>query len=500
MICKMKALNKFFGAALLTAFAVGGATLTQSCQKDDLTYDYDSKLHSFGPSPATRGEKIEILGDGLNGVSKVIFPVGVEVTEFLSKSKDRMEVIVPQEAVPGRIRIILNGEEIVSKSIITFSEPITIEEVSVEKEPLTAGDEIVVKGEYVYNVASVIFGNNAEVTSEEFTAQSRHELRCKVPAAAKTGKITFTDGNDWSFTTDHEYEVTTAEVKRLSKSDLSEGEEFMIEGENLQLVKDVWFPGDIQAEGFVTAEDGSSITLRVPKETCSGVIQLELFSLDRIETPAFTVPTIEVFSVSPVSDVTPGMTLTASGHLLNLVKLIRFPGGEEIATGWNVSADGNSLSFTVPQSMVDGRITFVQNSNISCESESISMAKAGNVFWTGNFELGNWGNNLEIGADKDADVFEAFSSTINSPGKLTINFKQDESSTWWQIQPRYRRDWSIVFASVRDDNGGIINTEAGQSSMTINITQEDIEELNGSGWAFSGCFLTITSMEYETLN
>ena len=471
---------------------LGTTVAMQSCDDDAPEYPYSSELHSFGPSPASRGETIRFIGEGLGGVSKVIFPVGVEVTDFVSKSDTELVCVVPQEALPGKIRLIIGGKEIETRSMITYSEPISIESVSSANPQLTVGDELVVTGEYLYNVASVTFGNNAEVLSED-----RHELRVKVPAEAKTGKIIFSDGADWAYSTEQEFVVRSASATSISKTDLAEGESVTVYGENLQLVKTVYFPGEIEAASFTVAADGKSLSTTVPAGTCSGVITLELYSLDRIDTPAFTVPTIEVYSVSPDTNLTPGQLLTVSGKLLNLVSSIVFPGSEAVYSGWQVNSDGSELTVEVPATMVDGKIDFIQNSNIVVSSANLSMKKQGNVFWMGNFELGGWAANLEVATDKDAEMFEAFTNAINAPGKLTINFEQDTTQGWWQLQPRYRRDWSTCFTAVRDVNGGIIETEAGQTSITLNIAQEDIDELNGAGWAFSGCNMTIVSMEYE---
>ena len=476
---------------------LGTTVAMQSCDDDAPEYPYSSELHSFGPSPASRGETIRFIGEGLGGVSKVIFPVGVEVTDFVSKSDTELVCVVPQEALPGKIRLIIGGKEIDTRSMITYSEPISIESVSSANPQLTVGDELVVTGEYLYNVASVTFGNNAEVLSEDFTMQERHELRVKVPAEAKTGKIIFSDGADWAYSTEQEFVVRSASATSISKTDLAEGESVTVYGENLQLVKTVYFPGEIEAASFTVAADGKSLSTTVPAGTCSGVITLELYSLDRIDTPAFTVPTIEVYSVSPDTNLTPGQLLTVSGKLLNLVSSIVFPGSEAVYSGWQVNSDGSELTVEVPATMVDGKIDFIQNSNIVVSSANLSMKKQGNVFWMGNFELGGWAANLEVATDKDAEMFEAFTNAINAPGKLTINFEQDTTQGWWQLQPRYRRDWSTCFTAVRDVNGGIIETEAGQTSITLNIAQEDIDELNGAGWAFSGCNMTIVSMEYE---
>ncbi|MDE5653296.1 MAG: hypothetical protein K2I48_07510 [Muribaculaceae bacterium] len=480
-------------AGSLAVMLALGATLT-SCS-DESTYLFDSDLHSFGPSPATRGETIRIIGTNLSGVSSVVFPVDVAVNEFVSRTDTELVVTVPQEAVPGKIILISGGKQIESKSIITFSEPISIDEITTPRPTLVAGDVITISGEYLYNVATVTFGNNAEVAAEDFESQSRHELKVKVPAEAKSGKISFSDGADWTFTSEAEYEIASAEATSLSATALDEGQSVSVIGTNLQLVMAVYFPGDIQAE-FTVNSDGTRLDTRVPVGTCSGVITLELFSLDRIETPAFTVPEIAYASISPDSDIVPGSAVTITGSRLNLVSRIIFPGEESVSSGWTVSSDGTTLTVDTPNSIVDGRITLVQNDNISIQTDAVTVRKAGNVFWTGSFDLGGWAQNLEVSKDHP-DIYPAFDAAITGPGKLTINFEEDSSQGWWQIQPRYRRDWSTCFTNVRDDNGGIHNMEPGQTSWTFVLTQEDVDELRADGWAFSGCYLTIKSMEFE---
>lgn len=493
-----KTINNILRMLIMAFVAVSTTAALQSCD-DESTYDFDSNLHSFGPSPASRGESIRIIGTGLSGVDKVIFPVGIEVSDFVSKNDSEIVVNVPQEAVPGRIQLVMGSKVITSKAILTFAEPITIESVTAANATLLAGDEVVVKGEYLYNVASVTFGNNAEVTADNFVAQSRKELRVKVPAEAKSGKITFSDGNDWTYSTEEEYAVATADVTGLSATELTEGGHVTINGHNLQLVKAIYFPVDIPATAFTVNANGTAIDVTVPHGIASGTITLELYSLDRISTPEFKIPTISYTSITPATDIVAGTELLIKGGHLNLVTSIVFPGNEVITTGWTVNADGSELRVAAPASIVDGRITLVQNANVSVDTDPIATKKAGNIFWTGSIDLGAWSQNFEIGKDRDwePEIYEAFNAAITGPGKLTINFEEDSTQGWWQIQPRYRKDWSTCFVNVRDDNGGIHNMEAGQTSWTIVLTQEDIDELHGSGWAFSGCNLTIQSMEYE---
>ena len=154
------------------------------------------------------------------------------------------------------------------------------------------------------------------------------------------------------------------------------------------------------------------------KRATGRVTEEESPSTPSVRLTAFTVPTIEVYSVSPDTNLTAGQQLTVSGKLLNLVSSIVFPGCEAVYSGWQVNSDGSELTVEVPAAMVDGKIDFIQNSNIVVSSANLSMKKQGNVFWMGHFELGGWAANLEVASDKDAEMFE---QTVKFPRHFSQN-------------------------------------------------------------------------------
>jgi hypothetical protein len=465
-----------------------------ACSDDDTAPFHKSQLHSFGPCPVLRGETIRIIGSGLSNCSKVIFPVDVEVSNFVSKTDTEIVVEVPQEAVPGHLKLVIGSETVESVSLLSFEEPVSVESVAPLK--VLAGDEVVVKGDYLNNIASVVFANNFEITTEDFTYQARKELRFNVPAEATSGKITFTNGDEWELEWDEPLEVAAASVTSVSKGSLEFNEAVDIYGENLQLIKTVEFPGSQEVEDFTVAADGSKLTVKVPAETCSGAVTLKQYN--DLVLPAFdlTVPTISVASVSPAKNLEAGQTVTITGSLLDRVIQIDLPGGEVLfpALGFSVSNSGNGITFTVPSSMVDGAIKLTQNSNISVETDVVSMRRMGNVIWQGNIDLGGWSNNLEMAAEKNDNIWEAVSSAIKGPGKLTVNFEEDMTYTWWQFKPCYRKDWDTLW----DNVSGIVGHEAGATSWTVNLTAHDVEELYGSGLAIGGCYCTIKSLEWES--
>lgn len=478
---------------LIVILTIGTVFTFSSCEDEDLT---SVALHSFGPCPVLRGNTIKIIGVDLMKVTKVVFPSNVEVSKFESQTSTQIIVTVPQEAVPGQIKLVYSGGEVTSKSKITFDEPISVTEVS----PLevSAGDIITVTGDYVYNIATATFADNVVVEAADFVSTSRTELQITVPKEAVSGKITFSDGADVPTLIEYEDPLTIASATFISmdKTTADAGEQIVITGTNLQLIQSVIYPGEIEDATFTVSEDGTQITTTVPTETCSGAVTLKQYSGNTISTTEFTFPTITYESIDPATNLKTGDEVTITGTLLDRVQQLQLPGSINLSKGsFTVNSGGTQITFTVPDGMVDGKIVMVQNTNISVETATISMRKMGNVFWTGNFALGNWAQNLEVAKEKADAVWEAFSSTIKGPGKLTVNFTEDTSATWWQLKPCYRSDWNTGLGGL---SNSIVEMTAGQDSYTLNISQADVDMLNANGWAFGGCNMTITSMEWES--
>lgn len=482
---------KTFQHILLRAALAAGALLSLTgCNDDEVG---GTQLYSFGPCPVLRGDNIKVIGAGLNGVSKVVFPgeagSKVEVSDFSSRSNDLMEVVVPQEAVPGHLKLVVGQTDtITSKSLLSFNEPISVEAIT-PTEGLLAGDVVTITGDYLYNIASVTFGGGVEVAAEDFLVQKRKELQVAVPKAAVTGKITLSDGAEVPTLIESEMElrIATAGFTSKDKTDVKEGETITFTGENLQLVEKVVYPGGIADEAPVASTDGRSLTSTVPVGTMNGGVTLQLFSGQVLEAGEITVPTIEVSSVSPATDLTAGTTVTLTGKNLDLVAEIQLPGGVNLTKGqWTVADDKLSLTFTMPEGVVDGNITVVQNSNISVGGLKISMKKEGNTIWTGSVDLGNWAGFMQT--EPTDDVCKA----IDGPGTLTVNFEQDASSTWWQIRFQYR-DWATCW----EKTNGIIELEKGATSISIPVTATDVQHIQSEGFVVNGCFIKITSMEFD---
>ena len=116
--------------AMAALVAMTGFT---SCSEDDLDTNQYSKsgvnILGFGPMPITRGETMRLTGTQLNNVKEVLFPEGNQKltpattyinAEFTVQNAQEMTVTIPDQCVPGQLRLVTNsGDTIVSASKIT---------------------------------------------------------------------------------------------------------------------------------------------------------------------------------------------------------------------------------------------------------------------------------------------------------------------------------------------------------------------------------------------
>lgn len=479
---------------LAAVTAVGLASGFASCSDDNDIPFLKSDLHSFGPSPAERGKDITILGKHLDKVNEVVFPVNVSVKEFTSRTDDKITVTVPQEAVPGQIKLVMNnGDVIVSRSTITFIEEIEVTSVAPLK--VSAGDKVTVTGKFLYNVASVKFANGFELTPDSFIEQSSTTLCFNAPAEGASGVMTFSNGADWELAWESPIEILAPVVENVSETHSDFGHSIRVTGKNLVQIDRVNFNGQVEAYKEIAA-DGKSMKVTVPADAKSGAVTASLKNGNAITLFDVILPEIAVTGITPDKNVSAGMELVVTGVNLDRVKAINWPGGVSMAYGnWSVSGDGSVLTVTVPKGIVDGVLTLVQNSNIAADTPQISTPKEGNTIWVGSIDFGNWSGSLEVAEEKADQNWTVFNEAVTTTGTLTFHFTQDASSTWWQFQPVYRLDWATGFEAYPS----IIELEQGQTSLQIRVSQTDLDQLrNGNpGWVFKGCFITLESIEWQ---
>jgi len=486
-------MKKLYNIFTLLAVALVGLSLTACSEKDYDTNPYNKSginLLAFGPSPNTRSQEIRITGTNLTAVEKVIFPGGtieragqtikingaeVLKANFNSVDNENIYVNIPDETVPGQIKLVAGNDTVTSVGTLTFKEPIEVTSVA----PLTglnAGDEITITGDYVYNIAEVIFPSGvsgAPVAAEEFTYVSRKEIRLRVPLAAESGIITMNDGADWELEYKNPIEVQGATVTEITPS-ADFGEQIQITGTNLHIVESVLFPGGVSAE-FTISDDHKTITATVPAECKSGALSLLLYSGAALTTPEFAVPTVTIESATPKIDLVEGDEVTLKGQNFNRVIGVSLPGVGDILD-YNI-VDDNTLTFTVPEEMTDGDVVLTQNNYITA-TVTVEMRKLEGVIWMGKENLSGWSNWGVF--SWSGDIWNKFQQAINAAGQLTLHFKVTGDNAVFNLR---MGDWSTPFSDISIPYGddGNIRPSQDDTDIIINLTAEEQQAMFGDG-------------------
>ena len=486
-------MKKIYNVLAVLVVVLMGLSLA-ACSKDEYdTNPYNKSginLLAFGPSPNTRSQEIRITGTNLTAVEKVIFPGGtieragqtikvngaeVLKANFNSVDNENIYVNIPEETVPGQIKLVAGNDTVTSEGTLTFKEPIEVTSIT-PVTGLNAEDEISIKGDYVYNIAEVIFPSGvagAPVAAEEFTYVSRKEIRLRVPLAAESGIITMNDGAEWEVEYKDPIEVITASVTSITPS-ADFGQEIKITGINLHTVESVLFPGGVPAD-FTVSADNKTITTTVPAECKSGALSLLLYSGAALTTPEFAVPTVTIESATPKIDLVEGDEVTLKGQNFNRVIGVSLPGVGDILD-YNI-VDDNTLTFTVPEEMTDGDVVLTQNNYITA-TVTVEMRKLEGVIWMGKENLSGWSNWGVF--SWSGDIWNKFQQAINAAGQLTLHFKVTGDNAVFNLR---MGDWSTPFSDISIPYGddGNIRPSQDDTDIIINLTAEEQQAMFGDG-------------------
>lgn len=471
-----------------------------SCSEDQLdTNQYNKSgvnILAFGPMPITRGATMRLTGTQLNNVKEVLFPEGNQKLtpsttyisgEFTLQSSEEMTVTIPDQCVPGKLRLVTNdGQTIESASNITFAEEIKAS--SITPNPIHPGEVVSIKGDYVWNIGQVVFFDHVTVDAEDFLLNTRSEIQVIVPAEAKTGDVAYNDGSDGA----ENISIGTLNIDEIKATGVSNpnpefGEEITITGENLDLVTSIDFPA-VADVPFQVANDGKSVRVTVPDNTVSGSVTLN--SASGITTSVdIAVPLASVSSTEPVKDVKVGQTITIKGDKLDRIIHLILPAIDGAFTDFTQTA--TQITFVVPEGMGDGKVTLVQHKNYSIESDKISMYSEApeTTIWAGNFEIGEWNAGMQDLAWGGYDW-----STAQVGQVLTVYLTPNMSAGWSQIRIG-NGSWAAL-----PGTADVNPLTAEDTKFSVTLTQAMIDELvNAGGLVICGAYFTVTKITLSIL-
>lgn len=341
-------------------------TLTDLTYIEGIEYASDNQ---FAPAVVQPGAVLTINGEYLNLVNEVIFAdnVTVNAEDFVSQSRYKIEVTVPEEARTGKV-ILSDGAEIpnwiYSDEILQVTTPIvdkvtTPRGTAAQQETVVCklGETVTVSGQFFNLVAGVTIGDaeTSYITVEEdqlTVSDDGKTLSFTLPAEAPDGDIDLICRSGVAIPVAILETVAPTECV-ASPVPTKNGQPLTISGKDLDVVASIEMPNVSDAVEF-NCNDGKIVIPAVPASAQEGNLVLRMANGKGVEV-AYTLvkPVVTAYNPNPVSA---GGALTVQGKDLDLVASVNFGEGSDVAEA-SVAADGTSMTLTVPMNAASGAPT-----------------------------------------------------------------------------------------------------------------------------------------------
>lgn len=339
------------GALLLT-----GVSFTSCLKGDDVDtnqYVGGISLNVFGPSPVARGGELRFLGSGMNQVTAVVIPGCADITDINVISDREIRITVPQEAQPGLVTLRTPNGDITTKTELTFTEPISIENFT----PATVlpGDELTIEGEYLNLIHEVIFADDVTVTEEDFITHERNMIKLLVPEEAQTGQIILSDGEELPnlIYSEEDLVVILPSVEAVvNKENAKPGDVVEINGENLDLVRQMLMTDGTEVEFTVTSP--TAIEFILPENASDGDVVVIPASGVKVTVAHLTMAVPTNLVATPTSGLRGGDEIVLTGLNLDLVTSLSFPGVAENVQPASLSE--KELTVVMPEAAQSGSL------------------------------------------------------------------------------------------------------------------------------------------------
>ena len=360
-------------------------TLTDLTFIEGIEYASDTQ---FSPSVVQPDAVLTINGEYLNLVKEVIFAdnVVVNAEDFVSQSRYKIEVTVPQEARTGKV-ILSDGAEIpnwiYSDEILQVTTPV-VEKVTTprgeaaQQETVSCklGETVTVSGQFFNLVAGVTIGDaeTSYITVEEdqlTVSEDGKTLSFTLPAEAPDGDIDLICRSGVAIPVAILETIAPTECT-ATPNPAKNGQPLSISGKDLDVVASIEMPNVSEAIEF-NYNDGKIVIPAVPASAQEGNLVLRMANGKGVEV-AYTLvkPTVNAYNPNPVSA---GGALTIQGKDLDLVASVLFGEGADVAEV-AVAADGNSMTLTVPMNAASGAPTLNLINGATVEAPAITVNEA----------------------------------------------------------------------------------------------------------------------------
>ena len=358
--------------------------------KTPLKYEEGIEITKLTAS-AMPGDVIKIEGDYLNLIHSLAFADKAMVSEadFVSHDRYAIEVKVPEEAKTGKLELYTADLTVVDKNSVEYQIILTDDAIEIGVPAISkvkgraeaaaqgnivakAGEKITITGTYFNVVADVTIGG---VSATDITiSEDGTTLTATLPAAAPSGEIILVckSGVEVPVGTLTTVKPTNAVA---APNPVKAGQALTINGQDMDVVSAIQFEGaDAVSGDNLTIAADKVIVKAVPETATEGTLKLVMVNGETVDV-AFTLvkPTITAYNVNPVSA---GGALQITGTDLDLVKSITFGEGTATLADDAVSADGKTITVTVPMEATTGKPQFNLANGTSVEGLDLQIDEA----------------------------------------------------------------------------------------------------------------------------
>lgn len=266
--------------------------------------------NAIGKSLIKAGETEVLRGTSLDQIASIeLNGATVEAADFKSQTASEITFIISSKVADGEITAVTK-----SGIRIPFGEITTVvpSQLVATPSPIKNGKEITISGKDMDLITGIAFPNAKE---SKLNKVETTKVTSTVPEDAQEGDITLSLDNGKTVTV--AYTLVKPTVASCTPAAITAGEKTIIKGTDLDLVKSVTFPGDVEqtVEKFA-AQNANAIAVTVPAACAGTGFKLNLkngttINIDgQLSIKAATDPAIA--SITP-GEAIAGSTITITG-------------------------------------------------------------------------------------------------------------------------------------------------------------------------------------------
>ena len=288
------------GVITLTDTSKDGASLET---KEELTIN-TPEVTPIKDRNIKAGEVLSIKGASFDQIASVKFEgATVDAADFKSQSAAEITVAVPVKATDGTFYVVTkSGIEVPVGNIIT----VVPTQLVATPNPVKNGAELTITGKDMDLITGIAFPNAAE---SKLNKVETTKVTSTVPEDAQKGDITLSLANGKTVTV--AYTLVEPTVASCTPAAITAGEKTIIKGTDLDLVKSITFPGDVeQTVDKFAAQNAQTIAVTVPAACAGTGFKLNLKNGTMIEVKDAL--SIKAATDPAIASITPGEAIAGS--------------------------------------------------------------------------------------------------------------------------------------------------------------------------------------------